>query len=292
MRKLESELYGKSHGRGILQTSSKRVENIVPEDNLGRFIPVGVVHWYHGRVSEVIPPLGSERAPVTEPECPLEDIKKLESHGWIRTSSIRNVKNTDWYSTRICVLPSDAGHLSLPRSAPAFRAALKKVMSNIDTSKEAWDGEADPFGKPEIDSKNDAESLFYIFNTLESPEPNPDAVGCQWARSAMEDLLWKGGPSESEEDAGVKGLKTPLYAYQRRSAALMVQKEVEPGEMLDPRFQCCKGPTGQTYYYDKEEGKILHERQMYANPRGGMCDIYFYLVERAANTVLSTRCFG
>lgn len=269
MQKLQSELHGKSHGRESLPTSSIGEEKSVPEDSSSRFISVGVVHWYHGPVSEVVPPLGSEPAPVTEPDCPLEEIEKLESHGWILTSSIRNVKNTDWYSTRICVLPSDAGHLSLPRSTPTLRAALKKVMSNLDTSKEAWDGKADPSEKPGIDSKNDAESLFYIFNTLESPGPNPDSVGCQWAKSAMEDLLWKGGPSESEEDAGVKGLRTPLYAYQRRSAALMVQKEVEPGESSDPRVQCCKGPTGQTYYYDKEEGKVLRERQMYSNARGG-----------------------
>lgn len=89
----------------------------------------------------------------------------------------------------------------------------------------------------------------------------------------MEDLLF-GQTSENgagmDEYMGVAGLKTPLYPYQRRSAATMIQREVQPAQMLDPRLQVYRGPTGQEYYYDRLEGSLVREKRLYSEACGGM----------------------
>ena len=87
----------------------------------------------------------------------------------------------------------------------------------------------------------------------------------------MEDVLWKDIASADElsKSIDVAELKTPLYSYQRRSAAFMIQRESEPAQALDPRLQVFQGPTGQTFYYDKEEGSIVREERLYSEACGG-----------------------
>jgi hypothetical protein len=75
--------------------------------------------------------------------------------------------------------------------------------------------------------------------------------------------------AETRESSGVIGLKTPLHPYQCRSAATMVQREVHPKQMLDPRLQAYKTPHGEEYYYDKEEGTLLREKRLYDEACGG-----------------------
>ncbi|KAL1959534.1 hypothetical protein VTO42DRAFT_1979 [Malbranchea cinnamomea] len=230
-------------------------------DDLNHFVPVGVLRQYDGSI-----------AGVDSADHPHAELEKLENHGWVRTFVRKNELYPGWSSVQLYVLPEDTGRKLVPRSNTALRRALKLVMSKLDASPEAWEGRFDPTSKFEKGPENEDESLFYIFNTLESPEPDPDAVSDPWARSAMEDLLWKGceDSSESDQSIGILGLKTPLYAYQRRSAAFMLQKESEPGVSLDPRLQCFEGPTGQQYYYDKEEGTLVREKRLYSNARGGV----------------------
>jgi hypothetical protein len=49
----------------------------------------------------------------------------------------------------------------------------------------------------------------------------------------------------------------------------MVQREAQPAQMLDPRLQPCRTPTGVEYYYDKEDGIIVREKSMYSEACGG-----------------------
>lgn len=231
-------------------------------DGLERFIPVGVLYWGNSDAAHY----------------PTTEVTKLEGHGWIRTSVIKNEVCPGMTTVRVYSLPDDTGHKNIPRGNAALRRSLKIVMSRLDTSSEAWEGCGDPYTIRDSEQEVEGESLFYIYNTLESPKPDLAAVRDQWARTAIKDLLWKGGlweeeNSEYEDKSGIVGLHTPLYAYQRRSAAFMVQKEVEPGESLDPRLQCFQGPTGQMHYYDKEEGVIVREKRLYSNTSGGMLSL-------------------
>lgn len=234
--------------------------------DLDHFIPVGVLKYYdggsagHGNVGDGF---------VTP--YPQSEVKNLESHGWIRTSFCKNRAYPGWSVVQVYVLPDDTGHKVVPRSSPSLRRTLKLVMSKLDTSAEAWEGQFDPASMPAQGSKDEQESLFYIFNTLDPPEPDPDVLSDSWASQAMDHLLWSENDFSSESDGQMRsvGLKTHLYSYQRRSAAFMIQKESEPGQSLDPRLQCFEGPTGQPYYYDKAEGSIVREKRLYSNACGG-----------------------
>lgn len=177
----------------------------------------------------------------------LEEVEKLKTAGWIRTD-LTPCKNEA--AQIIYVLPDDVGQTIVPRSNTSLRRALKLVMSKLEEHKE------------EPVEAEDSESLFYIFNTLESPKPDVEAVSDSWAKAAMEDIL------NQNTNGGLIGLKTSLYPYQRRSAALMIQKESEPADSLDPRLQTFQGPT-QAYYYDKEEGTITRDKRLYSGTRGG-----------------------
>ncbi|RAL03959.1 DEAD/DEAH box helicase [Aspergillus ibericus CBS 121593] len=218
----------------------------------------------------------------TDPENPVKlnsypaaEIAILESHGWIRTETITYGDDLSFSGVRIYVLPDDIGRKIIPRSSTALRRALKIIMANIDISVEAWEGKncLDQKGVSNLANGPEDESLWYIFNTLRNPEPQVERMRNPYAGRAMQELLTVTvhGEDESGQDyTGVLGLKTPLYPYQRRSAATMVQREAQPAQMLDPRLQALKSPRGQEYYYDKEEGSIFQEKKMYSEACGGI----------------------
>lgn len=142
-------------------------------------------------------------------------------------------------------------------------------MAKVDRSPEAWDGvwrDDEVNTESSCDSAADDDSLWYIFNTLPDPRPRVETMRDPYARKAMEALLTEG---DHWMEQPVVGLKTPLYPYQRRSAATMIQREAQPAQMLDPRLQPCHTPDGQDYYYDKEEGSIVREKRLYSEPCGG-----------------------
>ena len=202
---------------------------------------------------------------------PAREVANLESHDWIRTFTRPYAYHPEWCFVQIYVLPDDVRRRSIPRSKGALRRALKVVMARIDRSLEAWNGkwiEHDmPSGSPaDYVTAADEDSLWYIFNTLPDPDPRFEIMRDPFARRAMMDLLSDG---ETREDQPVAGLTTPLYAFQRRSAATMVQREVQQAQMLDPRLQACRTPFGRDYYYDKEEGSIVREKRIYSEPCGG-----------------------
>ncbi|PGH36856.1 nicotinamide riboside kinase [[Emmonsia] crescens] len=254
-------------------TPHRQITNVTPEKDvllgdLNHFIPVGVLQRCD-ELANIHEPSAIDQKSISS--YPRAAISQLEQNNWIRTSTFQNYKFPGWSAVRIYVLPDDIGRKHIQRSNGALRGCLKLVMSKLDTSAEAWEGNFDPHAQPAVDSESE-ESLFYIFNTLESPNPDVEKVSDPHTRTAIEEVLWKegdyvGGP---DKDIGVIGLKTPLYSYQRRSAAYMIQRESEPAQTLDPRLQELHGPTGQPYYYDKEEGNIFREKRLYSEACGGI----------------------
>lgn len=70
--------------------------------------------------------------------------------------------------------------------------------------------------------------------------------------------------------SSIRGIKTQLHQYQKRSAAEMVRRESEPMRRLDPRFEAIQGPTGQYFYYNCENQSIYRDPQEYEDVRGGI----------------------
>ena len=195
-----------------------------------------------------------------------EDINlhRLLLHGWIRMFVGRHNTQSESIVTRVYVLPDDMGRRFVGREDKTLRKRLMKLMEHIDVSLESWEGRKptdQPVEQYRIESTND-DSLFYLFNTLSSPSPASSAVSCSFAKEAMELLLGNLGP--------IPSLKTELYPHQRRSAALMIKREVEPARNLDPRLEPLQNPLGSTFYYDKISGNLLREKRMYEEPRGGI----------------------
>lgn len=213
-----------------------------------------------------------------ESEFPESAITRLKKHSWIRTSTLPYANHPQWSYIRVFVLPDDTGRKIIPRSSTALRRELKLVMAKVDRSPEAWNGKfpVDDNGAGTNDQPEEAEdeSLWYIFNTLQEPVPQLETMKEPYARQAMEELVSvvPGGDEgciSGHEYSSVVGLKTALYPYQRRSAAMMVQREAQPAQMLDPRLQACKSPLGYEYFYDKEEGSIVRDKRMYSEACGG-----------------------
>ncbi|PGH27254.1 hypothetical protein AJ80_00964 [Polytolypa hystricis UAMH7299] len=246
-------------------------DTILKEDallqDLNRYIAVGVLRHCNQLLNDWVPGKGDS--------YPEAEVRKLRAERWIRTETCANTAFPEWSAVRVYILPDDIGRKFVSRSSVPLRRCLKLVISKLDTSPEAWEGQFDPHVETasRVPEEED-ESLFYIFNTLESPNPDVDKVSDPFARKAMEDILWKEegdyAVRPDEEQVGVFGLKTPLYAYQRRSAAYMIQRESEPAQTLDPRLQAFNGPTGQLYYYDREEGSIVLEKRLYSEACGGI----------------------
>ncbi|KAL4970825.1 uncharacterized protein BDV14DRAFT_206606 [Aspergillus stella-maris] len=237
--------------------------------NLELFIAVGVLEK----------PSGGDTSAIQDhtTSFPAAEIASLEKHSWIRTTTLTDCLNPHGSCVRVYVLPDDVGRKFIPRSSTALRRALKVVMSRVDPSPRAWHGESGS-GEKVLGVSSavvEDESLWYIFNTLQDPSPDAKTIRNPYAKQAMQDLLSITSPWETEDQegktfTGVLGLKTPLYPYQRRSAATMIQREVQPHQMLDPRLQPCTSPTGQVYYYDKEKGSIFREKRTYSEARGGI----------------------
>ncbi|KAL5343757.1 P-loop containing nucleoside triphosphate hydrolase protein [Aspergillus crustosus] len=234
-------------------------------DDLDSFIAVGVLEKQSARG------LGSASG------FPAADLANLEKHNWIRTTTHPGERYPDVIYVRVYVLPDDLGRKFVPRSSSALRKALKTVMLKVDPSLGAWAMEGTSNARIADLSYATAEdeSLWYIFNTLQDPNPTVESIRNPDAKQAMEDLLSTTTFRETEAEegqifTGVSGLKTPLYPYQRRSAAAMIQREVQPHQMLDPRLQSCTSPTGQEYYYDREKGSIVREKKTYSEACGGI----------------------
>ena len=180
-----------------------------------------------------------------------ESLGRLLEARWANVTYRLNSRDRDWGAVRFHLLPDDVGRIHLDRSSKALRGCLRQILPLLDLSSAAWNADYDPrsmVSKFHLDTGEDV-SLFYLFNTLRSPAPRVSDVAERHSREAMKQLLSRVVPT----------LKTPLYAYQRRSAASMLRKEVAPSYLLDPRLQSMTAPDGSTLFYDQEACIILSE---------------------------------
>ncbi|PBP19439.1 hypothetical protein BUE80_DR009651, partial [Diplocarpon rosae] len=185
--------------------------------------------------------------------------------GWIRLEFRANDERRG--QIRIYVLADDVGRSVIDRSITSLRKALTSLLLQLDISSTTWHGAWDD-DTPicHLDSSLDTDvkedpSLFQLFNNLPSPKPNPELVTDPYAKDSMYRIL----------DSRIDGLKTTMHHYQRRSAALMLQRESKPAQNLDPRLRHLKDQKGKSWYCDVDAGFCFREPRTYEAARGGIC---------------------
>lgn len=187
--------------------------------------------------------------------------RRLLQHEWIKLEAMLVDQSG---ILRVYLLPDDRLRAKIDRSVSLLNKSRQTLLQSLDYSNDAWKGgrvptagTQTPFDKAE---EPEGESLLTIFNHIPSPNPNPASVSNQEARVCMHNLL----------DSKVDGLCTTLYDYQRRSAALMLQKEAEPGVNLDPRLLSVCDQHGGVWYLDPVAGSVLSDPTYYDGVRGGI----------------------
>lgn len=187
----------------------------------------------------------------------------LANANWVRVFARKHQRNGDLATIRVYVLPDDLGRRYVNRDHGQLRGYLIKLLDGLDRSLLSWEGRNQIENRLERYSgeSSNNDSLFYLFNTIPSPPARPQSVSCTISNEAIQSVF------ECDE---LRGLRTKLYPYQRRTVASMIKREVHPERTLDPRFQSLEGPTGQPFYYDRETGILLRDRRTYEEARGGI----------------------
>ncbi|KAH8814928.1 P-loop containing nucleoside triphosphate hydrolase protein [Xylogone sp. PMI_703] len=195
----------------------------------------------------------------------LQPYSSLLNAGWIRMEFKATNKNLG--QVRVYVLPDDIERRAIDRGHSSLRRSLQLLLSQLDISGDTWNGswvEGTPVSHVDssMDIKNTAgKSLFELFNTLPSPNPDPEVITDRYVKEAMYRIL----------DSDVEGLTTRLHTYQRRSAAMMLQRETQPAQMIDPRLRSLRDQNNAIWYCDLDSGTCLREARTYEAPRGGIC---------------------
>jgi hypothetical protein len=195
---------------------------------------------------------------------PHPDIVSAAIHRLLKAQciTIEARKSGDVILYRIYLLPDDIGRATVARGTRSLRADLEQILPAINITPEAWRGDCDPpFSHFQPWAQAEEGSLFYIFNTLPSPDPSVKSVKDPFAKEAIIDLL---------DYAPVPGLKTTLYPYQSRSAAAMIERESSTRLLLDPRLEKRVDPNGDIYYYLPRDLGFYRQPQMYDSQRGGI----------------------
>ncbi|KAI5862601.1 P-loop containing nucleoside triphosphate hydrolase protein [Durotheca rogersii] len=167
---------------------------------------------------------------------------------------------------RIYILPQDVDRRFI-NLTPELMKATSRLISSLNYSPACWGGaiDADRQNRPTPNSKHDlpedqGSSPLAMFNSVPSPDPHPELEPDPDTRDAMQCLL----------DSQLCGLTTKLYPYQGRSAALMVQREEQPGRTIDPRLRSALDQEAKPWYYDEVSGSVLREPRYYDGLRGGI----------------------
>ncbi len=179
---------------------------------------------------------------------------------------------------RIYVLPDDKYRRLVPRSDLKIRRDLQLLLNSLDYSAEAWHGEYNESrprttvhatrcpvhgGSNRCDADQNgsgALSLLQMFNTIPSPKPQADLVNDEAYQMAMDALA----------SSKIGGLKSTLYSYQIRSAVVMLQRELHPGRVVDPRLFCVTDQDGRVWYYNDVNGEVLRTPRYYDGVQGGI----------------------
>lgn len=189
-------------------------------------------------------------------------LKGLLQHRWIRLQALRASHGLFW---RVYLLPDDKLRGKIDRSDSARLKHRHDLLRVLDYSQEAWEGQWVPVPNNPIllgdqDADTDDMSLLEMFNRIPSPNPDPSLLSDPEAVSCMNSLL----------NGHVEGLATELYPYQQRSAALMLQKEAQPGILVDPRLLHIRDCCGGHWYLDPAAGTVLSEARLYDGISGGI----------------------
>ncbi|KAF2116911.1 P-loop containing nucleoside triphosphate hydrolase protein [Lophiotrema nucula] len=201
----------------------------------------------------------------------LEATRLLEA-SWIRMFIHNASGSNDSSIIRVYLLPEDWGRRYIDRRSKSLKLAMRDLLSRIDISPAAWNGDHSESEIQLFDPWASAEnvSLFYLFNKLPSPAPTPEIIKDRYTKWAVEDLLESSSPLGDYESQPLQGLKARLYPYQARSASLMIQRESAPQLQLDPRLEIRQAPTGESFFFGARDGSFLHEPRYYESNRGGI----------------------
>ena len=199
-----------------------------------------------------------------EPKSLAEDLNLLLTNHWIRIV-VRQTIDLSRTILRVYVLPDDIARELVIRNTGKLRSALRNTIYLIDCSPETWNLSAttDANDNPQryISPADVTDSLYYLFNNVTSPDPDPESLEKIENYYAVLDIL---------QQPLSLGLKTSPFEYQRHSAAAMLLREAEPQKHMDPRFEKRQGPTGDDFFLDCIEGTIDNNVKLYENVRGGI----------------------
>ncbi|KAI1188794.1 SNF2 family N-terminal domain-containing protein [Nemania serpens] len=193
----------------------------------------------------------------------------LWDHGWIKmayatyptAANSRVIRRI-----RVYLLPRDVNRTT-QNTRNDFTRLMSTLLRKLEYSRDCWEGtdiySPEPHlardNGPPMSSKADG-SLLALFNQVPSPDPHPETASDLNLRWTMQCLL----------ESQIPGLTTKLYPYQGRSAAQMLQRELEPGRVIDPRLHSVLDQAGQLWYYDDVSGIVLREPIFYDGVRGGI----------------------
>ncbi|KAK3985683.1 hypothetical protein QBC44DRAFT_312043 [Cladorrhinum sp. PSN332] len=201
----------------------------------------------------------------------LSPFRGLFQEQWIHLAFGMHALENNVGVVRVYILPDDVDNRRIPRSNLALKKARQQLLMQLDFGWPAYMGVPYyrvPFPKlweQQAGATNsapspDKESLLDMFNNIPSPSPTPESVNDLDAREVMENIF----------SSTVPGVKTVLYTYQRRSAALMFQRESQKQQVLDPRLTKVKDQEGKPWYYDAIAGACFKEPRYYDRPCGGI----------------------
>ena len=186
---------------------------------------------------------------------------------WIRCTFSVSLDDEEQGILRVYLLPDDVARASIDRSNNVLLKARRKLFAELDFSKSTWHGDVGtsrspspaPFHTSEV-AADDHPSLLHMFNNISSPCPRPDIIRDPDARYLARSLM----------ESNVSGLTTDLYPYQRRSAALMLQREVQPERAIDPRLMKAVDQEGRPWYYNAADCAGMGEPRYYDGVCGGI----------------------
>lgn len=261
--------------------SSSTEENTF--DDLKHYIALGCLHLDHqGHVqAHSTPILDSAWDELLHSQLPEEvklvignEASQLIEARWIRVFLYRSPRQALRNVARVYLLPEDWSRRSISRSSGTLKKALRQLLNQIDISPDAWSGDLSDAQVQPFDAWASGldTSLYYLFNKLPSPAPDPAKIKNRYTRRAAYDLLGSAHPSEWEDDGQqpLRGLRTRLYPYQARSASLMIEREAAPQLQLDPRLESRISPNGERFLYCARDGSFLQEPRFYESNRGGI----------------------
>jgi len=251
--------------------------------NMDRYIALGCLHFKHTFDFSSISPSSGGWVELLQQELPDEikasigiEASRLLEAQWIRIFARRGTPGNASHHglVRVYLLPENWARRTIDRNSKSLKNALRTLLQQIDISPSAWNGDSNPDEMRYFDPWAHVEpfSLYYLFNKLPSPAPDVGKIKCRYTRAAVQDVLDSAAVSEWSEhgEQALPGLKTRLYAYQTRSASLMLQREASPQLQLDPRLEVRTSPDGKNFYFGPRDGSFLQEPRYYEMNRGGI----------------------